>query len=531
MIRDLHKILLFAVAGMISGCSASPTLDEPQSKAQILGTGDKVERVFRVTGLDEVSDGAQVSLFTSMFPEQNNLFTKSGSELQGTIPAKGVVCGVYPSDAAMTATVAGRDFEVTLPSMLSQSLTEDSSGDAVELSVAVSSGDELAFRTLLGAVELPLRARGESVGITSLRIVGNNGEYLSGPVEITASENGVPGARISGNGGSQELVCQGSVTIEDGASARIVVKMLPQSFEQGLKLYLTKSDGMITEREVGPLEVDCGVSTSLPEVLFEPMAPQYYVDYEAVAEVAVTGCKGEYDAATRKGRIYLEKPVIAEDMFNVDVNPSAAALTGIFLPSSIEEIGPEAFWKCDKLAQFTVEADSRLMTIGKGAFGKCGSKSEPLGILFDFTSVTKVTYLGDLMFAEARFRDNDLSRLPGSVEHLQGSLFRNLGGSLTTFDLSALTHLRILEGNIFAGCKTGKLFILPASLTTFRNFTFPAAITGYTIVVPAEEPPVVEGNFLHDNVVQIQVPADKVEAYKAASGWSTYAARIVAIPE
>lgn len=532
MIRNQIGICLLAMAGMVSGCNDSPTLDAPQTKAELLGTDDKVERVYPVSGLDGVPDGAQVSLFTSMFPEQNNLFTKSGSELQGTIPAKGVVCGVYPSDAAMMATVVGSQFVIETPGLGPQTLGATASDAEMSLSVAVSNGEELSFKELLGSVQLPLRASGEDVEITSLRIVGNNGEYLSGPIEITASEVGTPVARVSTSSGSQELVCQGPVTIEAEAAAQIVVKLLPQHFTQGLKLYFTKSDGTITERDVEPLVVERKETALLPEVLFEQTTPQYYIDYVATAEVTVTGCKGEYDAATQKGRIYLENPVITDGMFKVDTNPSAANLTEVYLPSEIEAIGVEAFWNCMALSKLTVGPDSQLATIGNSAFGKCGSGSDPLGILFDFSSVTKVTYLGDLMFAEARFRNNDLSTLPKSVEHLQGSLFRNLASSAQdTFDLSALTNLKLLEGNIFAGCKDGKMFIFPSSVTTFRNFTFPDKIIGYTVVIPALEPPVVESSFLNGNVSQIQVPADKVEAYKAAAGWSTYASKIVAISE
>lgn len=535
MMNLWNRILLLAAASAVVGCNADPTIDDPQSKDEICGSGANVERVYQTSGLEQAAQGASVAVFSSMFPEENHLFTKADAQLRGEMPSSGVACAVYPYDEAVTASVAGGQFLVNLPVTMQQTLSAAGPAAGLDLSVAVSAGDELAFESLLGAVEVPLRADGEAVEITSLRMVGNNGELFSGNLQITASQSGAVTARVLSDGGSTELISSGSVKIEDGTSVNVTVKLLPQSFVKGFKLYLTKSDGVATEREIEPVTVSRGETVRLPEVLFEPSAPKYYIEYVAASEVTVAGCKGEYDAATQQGRIYLETPVIADDMFNVDVNPSAAALAEVFIPSEIEQIGFQAFWKCDKLAKLTVGPDSQLATIGESAFGKCGSKSDPLGILFDFSSVTKVTYMGDLMFAEAAFRDNDLSTLPKSLEQLQSNkngVFRNLAGSKQeTFDLSALTNLKIVGGNVFQGCKGGKLFIFPSSIETFAAMSFPTAITGYTIRVLAEEPPVVEGSFLNNNVQQIQVPAGKVEAYKAAAGWSTYAAKISAIPQ
>ena len=74
---------------------------------------------------------------------------------------------------------------------------------------------------------------------------------------------------------------------------------------------------------------------------------------------------------------------------------------------------------------------------------------------------------------------------------------------------------------------------IPASVTSIGNDAFAGCINLETVVVERETPATLSTNVFdscHSNL-KIYVPADSVNAYKSASGWSTYASRIFSIDE
>ena len=70
---------------------------------------------------------------------------------------------------------------------------------------------------------------------------------------------------------------------------------------------------------------------------------------------------------------------------------------------------------------------------------------------------------------------------------------------------------------------------LPSTIESIGNSAF-----GYTYLTSvtclATTPPVLGTNVFISNNCTIYVPSASVEDYKAASGWSTYASKIQAIP-
>lgn len=103
---------------------------------------------------------------------------------------------------------------------------------------------------------------------------------------------------------------------------------------------------------------------------------------------------------------------------------------------------------------------------------------------------------------------------------------------------SALTSVTIPDGltsinfNAFNSCFILPSIDIPATVTSIgrQAFYFCRALTSVT--VRATTPPTLETNVFYDtpaNMV-IYVPAESVQAYKTASGWSDYASQIQAIP-
>lgn len=84
----------------------------------------------------------------------------------------------------------------------------------------------------------------------------------------------------------------------------------------------------------------------------------------------------------------------------------------------------------------------------------------------------------------------------------------------------------------FAECRSLQNITIPESCAyilaaAFENCTLLASVTVQSVTPPSLGNGVFSGT--SQNLV-IYVPAESVETYKAASGWSSYASRIQAIP-
>jgi len=68
-------------------------------------------------------------------------------------------------------------------------------------------------------------------------------------------------------------------------------------------------------------------------------------------------------------------------------------------------------------------------------------------------------------------------------------------------------------------------------VTSIGNEAFDSCRSLTSVTVEATTPPTLSTDaFNSTNNCPIYVPCDSVDTYKAASGWSTYASRIQAIP-
>jgi hypothetical protein len=151
------------------------------------------------------------------------------------------------------------------------------------------------------------------------------------------------------------------------------------------------------------------------------------------------------------------------------------SLASIDFPDSLSEIGRDAFAGCTSLT--SIDLPISLITLGRGAFSHC-------------TSLVSID-------------------LPPSLTVILNDTFGNCT-SLTSIDLPA--SLTSIGGNSFGNCSLLSVVIsrktTPPSLSnTAFNYGSPAPLT------------------------DIYVPDESVDAYKAASGWSSYAGIIKALSE
>ena len=166
-------------------------------------------------------------------------------------------------------------------------------------------------------------------------------------------------------------------------------------------------------------------------------------------------------------------------------------LTSITLPSSLTSIGSSAFSGCYGLTSITLP--SGLEAIGDDAFHGCSELTE-----VDLSNCTSLTSIG---------------------------LWAFQASGLTEVDLSNCTSLTNIENGTFQNCSGLTSITLPSSLTSIGSSAFIGCSGLTTIRIEATTPPTLS-SAIPSNAT-IEVPSASVEAYKSASGWSTYASKIV----
>ena len=211
-------------------------------------------------------------------------------------------------------------------------------------------------------------------------------------------------------------------------------------------------------------------------------------------------------------------------------------LTSVVLPQTCTTIGNAAFKNCKSLASLTIP--NTVTSIGSYAFNGSG--------LLSVTIPNSITVIPAHAFSQSPIT---MVTLPNTITRIDSMAF---------WKCYSLSTINFEEGLLTIGqhaiqyCKLGQV-TLPNSLISIEDlafygsnitsvvigtgietiggscFTFNSACT--SITVKATNPPTLGKNaFDSTNNCPIYVPSGSVSAYQSASGWSTYADRIQAIP-
>ncbi len=221
------------------------------------------------------------------------------------------------------------------------------------------------------------------------------------------------------------------------------------------------------------------------------------------------------------------------------------SLTSITIPESVTTIGYCAFYQCFGLKSIIIP--NNVITIDDGAFYHC----------YDLTSVTLgsgVTSIGDYAFSSCE--DLTSVMIPESVTSIGNYAFEHCKGlekfegkfatddhrclvvndTLKAFAPSGLTEYPIPDGvkvignEAFYYCTDLMSITIPESVTTIGEAAFEHC-TGLTSVTAYNPIPVnLVNEYEEDNAFlgvdcskcTLYVPAESVELYKAAEGWSEF---------
>ena len=180
---------------------------------------------------------------------------------------------------------------------------------------------------------------------------------------------------------------------------------------------------------------------------------------------------------------------------------SCKQLSEVALPETLEEIGSYVFSQCTALEK--VHFPSGLKSIGNYAFDSCPSLAGELNlpnlemignVAFRSDAITKIVSLGRITV------------IPGS------NSYNNV---------------------IFAFCKQLSEVALPETLEEIGNYVFTQCTSLQAVLCHALTPPNLSSTcFSNTNsTFRIYVPDASVDAYKAATNWTTYAERIYPLSE
>jgi len=224
-----------------------------------------------------------------------------------------------------------------------------------------------------------------------------------------------------------------------------------------------------------------------------------------------------------------------------DAFTSCINLTSISIPSGVISIGINTFSGCTAMTTCAIGNDSLLTSIGGSAFYGCSS-------LTSITIPNSVTSIGNSAFNNCTSLTS--VTIPNGVTSIGYSAFRGCS-NLTSVTIS--NSVTTIGNEAFYNCASLTSVTIPDSVTSisYQAFSYCASLTSVTIgsgvtsigtnafvncsslnnvTCRPSTPPTLGSNvFNNTNNSPIYVPSGSVEAYKAASIWSTYASRIQAI--
>ena len=198
-----------------------------------------------------------------------------------------------------------------------------------------------------------------------------------------------------------------------------------------------------------------------------------------------------------------------------------ASIENITLSENLETIEERAFEWCENLQQINIP--NSVTTIGDWAFSECPSLQEITGKFASDDNRCLVVNDRLVAFAPA---GTTTCNIPQGITTICPGVFMNCSDlvsvvipeGVTTIDLSA-----------FNRCSSLVEVTLPSTVTTLESYAFYGCTSVTGFYCKAVTPPSVGSQALYGYISarRIYVPTESVDAYKSASGWSTFASTIV----
>ena len=488
----MKRIALYLglATGLVASCSIRENFETPRPDdvAFYASIEQPVEDGARVYANEELllrwTADDRVSIFNKNSYNQQYRFTgETGDNAGGFDKVEGSefttgnviahVVSVYPY-LGSTKISESEELAVTLPA--EQHYVENTFGLGANTMVSVSSDTFLLFKNIGGYLRLNLYGKG--VSVRSIELRGNKGEKLAGKATVTMSSDGVPSV-VMADDASSVITLRNKVT---KMSSLEVERVQPNNV-----IFYTTTDGkVVTPNSAAAF----GANIVSNEYVDGRGAISFDGDVTMIGSYAFHQC------------FNLLTVGIPDSVTRIDGYAFAGctALADILIPESVTNIGSSAFNACKSLT--SVEIPKNVSSIGVGAFAYCDN----------LTSL--VVDAGNSVY-DSRGDCNAIIETSGNTL-VSGCKNTSIPESVVAIGHSA-----------FAGHVGLTSVDIPADVTNVGAYSF-YGCTGLSRIAVLPTVPPAGGNLMLDetNQAPIYVPRGSLDAYKAASFWSSYKDRM-----
>ena len=258
----------------------------------------------------------------------------------------------------------------------------------------------------------------------------------------------------------------------------------------------------------------CDSSTELTTSETEPVG----YEYSAMTSAVIGDCVTSIGDAAFIICVSLASVSIPNSVTSIGTRAfrNCRSLSSIVIPDSVTSIGESAFKYCNRLTSINIP--SGITRIDNHVFQSCYS-------LAGINIPSGVTSIGDAAFEDCISLAN--INIPSGVTSIGNAAFAYCTGLTSCTIGSGVTSI---DDSAFFNCFNLTSVTIPSSVTSIGTSAFQGCSSLASITVNKATPPTLGANvFDYTNDAPIYVPSSSVNAYKTASGWSTYASRIQAI--
>ena len=189
---------------------------------------------------------------------------------------------------------------------------------------------------------------------------------------------------------------------------------------------------------------------------------------------------------------------------------NCSSLTSITIPNSVTSIGDYTFRSCSALTSITIP--NSVTSIGQEAFGRCSS-------LTSITIPNSVTSIGEEAFRYCSALTS--ITIPNSVTSIGRYAFEGCS-SLTSITIpESVTSIGFAA---FGNCSSLTSLTIGNSVTSIGDYAFGGRSSLTQITCLAPTPPTCGDDCFYNvpRTIPLYVPAESVEAYKAAETWKEF---------
>lgn len=431
--------------------------------------------------------------------------------------------------------------------------------------VAVTSSMQdhnLRFRNVAGALKLQLLG---TCSVKSITLSGNKGEKISGEGEVVAySGTDVPKIRmLEDNGTSITLDCgEDGVQLNTSSPTVFIIAVPPTNFVGGFTVTVTDTDcNKMPVKTYLSNRIRRSSILNMPPIAV-PVDGNVIQNIEFEDQLVKELCVEEFDINS-DGELSYEEAAVVTGIGRMEINGAITSFNELKYFTSITTIPYSYFFNCTHLEEVTIPES--VTSISSNAFYGCNSLKS-VNIPEGVTKINKSTFSGCYSLADIT--------IPEGVTEIASDAFGNcesltciiLPKGITKIERSTFSGCRLLKNidipkgvteigsTAFQSCRALTEIFIPEGVTSIGDAAFAYCSSLETVTIPdgvlslganlfmlcdnLERLYLLSGTllpynnyFYNSTDANIYVPADLVDDYKSAQGWSNYESQIYPIPQ